>query len=187
VTAAAPVSIASAAPATRVYDRDNLTINGDLVTIDGVTKRFEDLTPAEKARVRDAVARARASLQNVHIDRDRIARALAAMPDERRMAELQRELARTQASAAENAEAARRSVAAVDWRRVAQSVEDARRSVAAIDWPRVRQSVEDARRSVAAVDWPRVAQSVAGAQQSVDNAKAELDRIQARLDANPNR
>ena len=162
--AAAPESL----PRASWHDgKDNLAIKGDLVTIDGVTKRWEDLTPDEKARVRDAVAKARASLQNVHIDSDRIARALAAMPDELRMADLQRELARTQLTAMQNAGAARRSVAAVNWRRVARSV-------------------ADARRSVAAVDWPRVAQSAAGAQQSVDNAKAELDRIQTRIDANPN-
>ena len=182
---AVPVSAAAvtAAPATRVYGYNNLTINGDMVTIDGVTKRLEDLTPEERARVRAEVAKARASLQNVHIDNDSIARAVAAVPDERRMAQLQRQLARTQASTADSVEAARRSIAAVDWPRVAQSVEDARRSVAAIDWPRVAQSVEDARRAVAAVNW----QEVGHAQQSVDNAKTELDRIQARLDANPNR
>jgi bla regulator protein BlaR1 len=186
--AAVPVSAAAAAaaPVTRVDGPDNLTVNGDLVTIDGVTKRFEDLMPAEKARVRDAVARARASLQNVHIDRDRIARALAAMPDELRMADLQRGIARTQLRAMQNAGAARRSVAAVDWRRVAQSTADASRSVAAIDWSRVARSIDDARRSVASVDWRRVAQSAAGAQQSVEKARAELDRIQARIDADPN-
>jgi len=181
---AVPVSAAAvtAAPATGVYGYNNLTINGDMVTIDGVTKRLEDLTPDEKARVRAAVARARASLRNVHIDSDSIARAVAAVPDERRMAQLQRQLARGQASTADSVEAARRSIAAVDWPRVAQSVEDARRSVAAIDWQRVDQSVADARRAVAAVNW----QDVAHAQQSVDKADVELDRIQDRLDANPN-
>jgi bla regulator protein BlaR1 len=200
---AVPISAAAvtAAPATRVYGYDNLTINGDFVTIDGVTKRFEDLTPAEKARVRAEVAKARASLQNVHIDSDRIARAVAAVPDERRMAQLQRQLARAQARGAESAEAMRRSFAAVDWPRVAQSFDDARRSFAAGDWQRVNQSVANARRAVAAVDWQRVNQSIANAkravgavnwqdvahaQQSVDSAKIELDRIQARLDAHPN-
>jgi hypothetical protein len=106
-------------------------------------------------------------LQNVHIDQARIAQDLAAMPDQLRLAELQRQLARTQANAAENAEVARRAVAAVDWRRIAKSV-------------------ADARRAVAGVDLRRAAQSAAGAQQSVENAKAELDRIQARIDADPN-
>jgi bla regulator protein BlaR1 len=178
----APVAPVTAAPTTPVNDYDNLTINGDLVTIDGVTKRFEDLTPYEKARVRAAVARARASLRNVHIDSEEIARAVAAVPDERRIAQLQRQLARTQESAGGSLEAARRSVAAVDWPRVNQSLEDARRSAAAVDWSRVAQSVEDARRAVAAVNW----QEVAHAQQSVDKAQAELDRIQDRLDADPN-
>jgi bla regulator protein blaR1 len=183
--AALPVSATTAAAAPD-YGDDNLTISGDLVTIGGRTKRFEDLTPDEKTRVREAVARARASLQNLHIDRDRIARALAAMPDELRMADLRRELAQTQLRAMQNAGAARRSFAAVDQRRFARSFADARRAVASVDWHRVSQNVADARRSVAAVDWPRVAQSVAGAQKSVDNAKAELDRIQARIDADPN-
>jgi bla regulator protein BlaR1 len=162
------VTVATAAkslPRASWHDgKDNLTINGDLVTIDGVTKRWEDLTPGERARVRDAVAKARASLQNVHIDQARIAQDLARIPDPAQIAELQRQLARTQVNAAENAQVAMRSVAAVDWRRVAKSVADARRSVAAVDWPRVRQSA-------------------AGAQQSVEKARAELDRIQARIDA----
>ena len=183
--AAGGVAIAAPAgslPRASLHDEgDNLTISGDMITIDGVTKRFEDLTPDEKARVRVEVAKARASLRNVHIDGERIASAVAAVPEERRMAQLQRQLARTQASTAENLEAARRSVAAIDWPRVAQGVEDARRSVAAIDWPKVAQSVEDARRAVAAVNW----QDVAHAQQSVDKAEAELDRIQARLGRQP--
>jgi bla regulator protein blaR1 len=188
--AALPVSAAAAvAPVGRAawHDSDgNISIHDDLVTIDGVTKRWEDLTPAEKARVRAAVAAAAKALAGVHIDQGQISRALAAMPDQLRLAELQRELARTQAWAAENAEAARRSVAAVDWRRVSQSTADARRSVAAVDWRRVSQSLADAKRSVAAVDWQRVSRSAAGAQQSVENAKVELDRIQARIDAEPN-
>jgi bla regulator protein blaR1 len=168
---AAGVTVATAAkslPRASWHDgKDNLTISGDLVTIDGTTKRWEDLTPGEKARVRDAVAKARASLQNVHIDGDRIAQDLARIPDPAQIAELQHQLAGTQANAAENAQVAMRSVGAVDWRRVAKSVADARRSVAAVDWPRVRQSA-------------------AGAQQSVEKARAELDRIQARIDADPN-
>jgi beta-lactamase regulating signal transducer with metallopeptidase domain len=141
--------------------------NGGTFVIDGKARTWDELTPVEKARVRDAVARAGASLQNVHIDQARIAQDLAAMPDQLRLAELQRQLARTQANAAENAEVARRAVAAVDWRRIAKSV-------------------ADARRAVAGVDLRRAAQSAAGAQQSVENAKAELDRIQARIDADPN-
>jgi bla regulator protein blaR1 len=166
--AAGGVAIAAPAgslPRASLHDeRDNLTITGDMITIDGVRKRWEDLTPAEKARVRSAVAKANQALAGVHIDQARIAQDLAHIPDQAQMAELQQQLAQTRV-------------------RVAQSADAARPSVVTIDWPRIAQSVEDARRAVAAIDWPRVRQSAAGAQQSIDNAKAELDRIQVRIDA----
>jgi bla regulator protein BlaR1 len=192
VAAALPVSAAAAA--TPVYGYDNLTISGDLVTIDGVTKRFKDLTPAEKDRVRAAVAKGREALKNVHIDRDQIMRDLATIPNQQQMAELQRQVARAQASAAVRVEAARRSIAAVDWPRVNQSLADARRSIAAVDWPRVNRSLADARRSTAAADWvavrraiaidpAKIASAVSRGEESVRRANRQLDRIQARIEA----
>jgi len=188
--AAGGVAIAAPAasrPRASLHDeRDNLTISGDMVTIDGVTKRWEDLTPAEKARVRSAVAKANQALAGVHIDQARIAQDLAHIPNQAQMAQLQQQLAQTQVRVAQSADAARRSVAAVDWPRVARSMDDARRAVAAVDWQRINQSFADAKRSLGVVDQAKIAESVARAAQSMTAAKAELARIQARIDADPN-
>ena len=192
LTQVAAGGVAIAAPAgslpraSRYDERDNLTISGDMVTINGVRKRWEDLTPAEKARVRSAVAKANQALAGVHIDQARIAQDLAHIPNQAQMAELQQQLARTQVRVAQSADAARRSVAAVDWPRVAQSMDDARRAVAAVDWQRINQSFADAKRSLGVVDQAKIAESVARAAQSMTAAKAELARIQARIEADQN-
>jgi bla regulator protein BlaR1 len=188
--AAGGVAIAAPAgslPRASLHDEgDNLTISGDMITIDGVTKRWEDLTPAEKARVRSAVAKANQALAGVHIDQARIAQDLAHIPNQAQMAELQQQLAQTQVRVAQSADAARRSVAAVDWPRVAQSMDDARRAVAVVDWQRINQSFADAKRSLGVVDQAKIAESVARAAQSMTAAKVELARIQARIDADQN-
>ena len=184
VAIAAPA--ASLPRASRYDERDNLTISGDMITIDGVTKRWEDLNAAEKVRVRSAVSKATRALANTHIDQQRIMQDLARIPDQAQMRQLQQQLAQTQVHVAESADAARRSVAAVDWPRVARSMDDARRAVAAVDWQRINQSFADAKRSLGVVDQAKIAESVARAAQSMTAAKAELARIQARIDADPN-
>ena len=163
---------------------DDLTISGDFITIDGQRKRWEDLTPAEKTRVREAVARARASLQNVHIDRDKIMREVANIPNKVDMAKIRSDVARGQASAAEalrNIEANRAAMerAGVQPDAIEATVAKALQSVQAVDL----QSVQ---RSLATIDRGKIAHDVAGAEQSVQKARAELDRLQARMDADHN-
>jgi hypothetical protein len=174
---------AAAAPASapRVDSRDNLTINGDLVTIDGVTKRWEDLNPAEKARVRSAVAKARQALANTHIDQARIAQDLARIPDQAQVAELQQRLARIQAGVADSVrtmddQAARDRAEGREADQLEEAVRATLRSAQAVD-------LSAASRAVAKIDRQKIAADVANAQASVDAAKAELARIQARIDA----
>jgi hypothetical protein len=50
------------------------------------------------------------------------------------------------------------------------------KSVQAVDLPAIEMSV-------AAVDPAKIAQSLEGAERSVQEARAELDRLQARMDA----
>jgi beta-lactamase regulating signal transducer with metallopeptidase domain len=191
VAAAAVVQAAPAqalAPVRRAAPRDsdvqidrNLSINGDTITIDGVTKRWEDLTPAEKAEVRAGVEKARTALANVHIDRAKIMRDIANVPSKADLDKIQRDLVRSQANVAQTMsrlraqrEALRR--AGQDPDQIEATVAEAMKSVQAVDMDAVR-------RSVAAVDPQKIAQSLDGAEQSMRRARTELDRLQARMDA----
>jgi bla regulator protein blaR1 len=161
--------------------RDGITINDDRVTIDGVTKRWEDLAPAEKERVRSAVAKARASLAKTHIDEARLMAELAAMPDRARLAELQGELARSHANIDQavrrmQAEEARARASGRDPDQLEQAIRATLQSVQAVD-------LGAASRALAGVDRDKIGADVAGAQASMEAAKAELARLQARMDA----
>lgn len=160
---------------------DNLSISGDIITIDGQRKRWEDLTPAQKQRVRAAVAKARAAVANVHIDRDRIMQSVASIPSGVQLERIGQDVARAQANVAEamrNLEAHRDQLRAsgFDPSRVERQVQQAMRSARAVDMRAIQRSVE-------AIDPATIQHSVDGAQQGVERAKAELDRLQARMDA----
>ena len=174
-----PVASAAVAPAASTSNvDDNLTISGDLITIDGKTKRWEELTPAEKSRVRSAVAKARTALAKTHIDEAKIMRDVASIPDQN---ELQRQLARTQAEVSESVRrmderAAQARAAGREADPLDAAIRATLQSVQAID-------LEKASRALANIDRDKIAAEVAGAQQSMEKAKAELARLQARMDA----
>ena len=174
-----PAVSAGLAPAASTLNvDDNLTISGDLITIDGKTKRWEELTPAEKARVRSAVAKARASLANTHLDEAKIMRDVASIPDG---TQLQRQLARSQAEISESVrrmdeKAAQARAAGREPDQLEAAIRATLQSVQAID-------LQNAANALANVDRQKIASSVAGAQQSMEKAKTELARLQARMDA----
>lgn len=181
VVAAVPRS-ASRAPSQMRFD-DNLSINGDLITIDGQTKRWDQLTPAEKARVRASVAKARAEIANVRIDRDRIMRSVASIPDKAQFEKIRQDVARAQQNAAE----AMRRVslqrdelrkAGVDPSAIEAEVQEAMKAAQSVD-------VDAIQRSLAAADPAKISRELDGAQRSVDAARVELERLQARMDADP--
>ena len=163
------------------FNDDDMTINEQFVTIDGQKKRWEDLTPSEKARVAAAVAKARTALARTHIDQAKIERDLAKVPDAPRLAEMQHQLARSRASIAESirridAEAAEARAAGREPDRLEAAIRERLQSAEAVDF-------EAASRALANIDRQKIAAEVAGAQGSVEKAKAELARIQARIDA----
>jgi bla regulator protein BlaR1 len=191
VAAAAVVQAAPAQAATpirRAGPRDsdvridrNLSINGDMITIDGVTKRWEDLTPAEKVEVRADVEKAQTALANVHIDRAKIMRDIANVPNQAQLDKIQRDLVRSQANVAQTMSRLRAQReelrrAGQDPDRLEATVTEAMKSVQGVDMDAVR-------RSIAAVDPKKIAQSLDGAEQSMRQARAELDRLQARMDS----
>jgi hypothetical protein len=163
------------------FNSGDMTINEDRVIIDGQSKRWEDLTPEERARVRAAVAKARESLANTHIDQAKILESVRNIPDRKRMEEIQREVQRAQANAAQAAQNI--NVNSADLRRwginpeqLQANIRTALQSVQTIDMS-----------SLATIDRDKIAADVSGAQQSMEKAKAELARIQARLDAEDRR
>ena len=186
VVQAAPVQAAALVRRAAPRDSDvqidhNLSINGDLITINGVTKRWEDLTPAEKAEVRAGVEKARTALANVHIDRNKIMRDIANVPSKAQLDKMQRDLARSQANVAESmtrlrAQREELRRAGQDPDQLEATVAQALKSVQSVD-------MEAVRRSIAAVDRKKIAHQLDGAEQSMRRARTDLDRLQARMDA----
>jgi hypothetical protein len=171
VPAAAPVRPASDLG----FDR-NMSINEDYVTIDGKRKRWEDLTPAEKARVREAVAKARTALANTHIDQAKLMRDIANLPDKARMEEMQRDLAGARAKVAETLRKMDEDRASGQSDQLEAAVRDRLDSLRDVDF-------EAASRALANIDRKKIESEVAGAKQSVERAKAQLERIQAKIDS----
>jgi beta-lactamase regulating signal transducer with metallopeptidase domain len=167
-----------APPVVPRFDED-ISISHDRVTIDGVTKRWEELTPAEKDRVRAAVAKARAGLAKAHLDRDHALRDASEAVRSIDTQRLERDVARAKANADralrgldENATDLRRH--GIDLEQLKAQVRDSMRSVDSIDNAAIQ-------RAMAAVDRQKIDASLAGAEQAMRRAQAELDRIDARL------
>jgi len=162
---------------------EDMSINRDFVTIDGKKKRWEELTPAEYARVKAAVAKARTELANTHIDGARLQRDLANLPDQAKIAQMQSQLAATHAKLAESASRMDAKIAAA--RAAGRQPDDLELAIS--EKLRSLQNVDlsEAMRSLSSIDSKKIAQQVAGAQQSIERAKMELDQIQARIDADP--
>ncbi|HEY4070749.1 MAG TPA: M56 family metallopeptidase [Sphingomicrobium sp.] len=188
--AAVPVAAAAAAVqpapaavphATAGPDDSDLTIHDGMVTIDGKTKRWEELTPAEKVRVRSAVAKAREALANTHIDQAQIMRDVAAATDKIDFEKLQRDLSQSQAGVAEamsglDGAAPYIRAAGQDPEQLKASVRQAMEAARNID-------VEAIKRAVSAIDQRKMAETLAGAEESMRKATAELDRMDARMRA----
>jgi len=182
VAVARPVQAAAQVPPARELDFDrNMTINEDQVTIDGKTKRWEELTPAERARVEEAVAKARTALANTHFDQAKMMRDLANIPDKARIDQMQRDLAAARGKMAESVRKmdedisrARASGRPAD--QLEAAISERLASLRDVDF-------EGATRALAGIDREKISAEVAGAQQSMERAKAELARIQAKIDA----
>lgn len=180
IPAAAKTYRAAPAPAptatkSRSEFHEDMTIDQDFVVIDGQKKRWEDLTPAEFARVKTAVAKARTSLANTYLNQAQLMRDLANLPDKAQVEQLQRQLSDAQARASEAL------------RRIAQeraAGRDPDGLEAAIS-ERLAPLRNVDLRGLAMIDRQKLAADVGNAAQGMERAKAELARIQARIDADP--
>jgi beta-lactamase regulating signal transducer with metallopeptidase domain len=181
---AAPVApVAPIAPAAPVLSTKSLRIDDEgAIHIDGRTKQWKDLTPAEKAEVRRSIAEAREELARTHIDREEIQREIREAMDDVKID--QEELRRDLAEARIEIEQAMREVDAHadDIRRSGQDPEAIKaqvraslKSVEAIDVEAIT------RHALASVDHQAIAASMAAAEASVAKAQAEIERLEVRF------
>jgi hypothetical protein len=179
-------AVAQAAPQrdARSSPSSDLTItSADRITINGKTKGWEELTPSEKDEVRRAVAEARKALANTHIDSQRIMQDVARATSQIRTGEMQRDLARAQASMAEavrnlDANAGNLGRGAEDSARIRAAVRESLRNAERIDLQAIN-------RSIAALDPDEIAKSLAGADDAMRAAREELDRLEVRIRQDP--
>ncbi len=174
IAAAAPLAPAAPHPARQLHFDGEGSIH-----INGQTKRWSELSPEEKAQVREEIRRAKEELRNVRINRGEIEREIqASMRD----VQIDKEALRHDlAEARTEIERALREVDAhvVDIRRSGHNPEQIKatiraslKSVEAIDVEAIT------RQAMASVDHRAIAASVAAAEESVARAQAEVERLE---------
>ena len=180
----APVApTAPVAPVAPLAPLGNMNIDGENVTINGQTKRWQDLTPAEREQLRRDLAKARAELKNTHIDRAKIEREVREAMSEVQVnkTELARDLAEARIDVAEamreiDANAAELRRAGQDPEQIKAQVRASLKAVEAIDIEAIT------RQALASVDPNVIAASLAAAEASIAQAEAEMERLESRLD-----
>ena len=161
----------------------SLQVDGDTVTINGQTKKWKDLTPAEKQHIRGEIAKAKAELARTKIDRAEIDREVR---EALRDAQVSRQdAARDIAQAKVEIDRALRQIDAnaadlrkhgVDPEAIKAQVRASLKVVEAIDIEAIT------RQAMASVNPEAIAASAAAAEASVAKAQAELDRVEAQLE-----
>jgi beta-lactamase regulating signal transducer with metallopeptidase domain/Spy/CpxP family protein refolding chaperone len=185
--AAAPVApVALAAPAAPVAPAPPappakpLMVHGDMIMIDGKSMKWSDLTPEEKAEVRNSIAEARQELARAKIDRREIQREIREALAEERIDrdELRSDLAEARADIAETMREIDAHSAEI--RRAGQNPEQLkatiRTSMKAIENIDVERITRDA---LASINPSQIEASVAAAEAAVRATEAQLDKIEA--------
>jgi bla regulator protein BlaR1 len=177
-----------AAPAQPAHPARPLIVDGkDMIMIDGESKQWKQLTPAEKDEVRRSIVHAKQELARTKVDREKIQREIREAMEEAKanQADLRRELAKARA---EIEKAARDIDAnAADIRRSGQDPEQIKaqiraslKAAEAIDIEaitRVALSSVDQRQIEATV-----AASMAAAEASIAKAQADIERLEVNFD-----
>jgi len=169
---AAPAPVAPIAPVNKLA---NLNIEGGMVTMNGQTKHWKDLTPAEKAEVRKSLAEAKEEISR--INRDEIQRNVREAMNEARINK--EEFRREMAEARVEIDRAMREIDAhsAELRRAGQSPEQIKatvraslKSVEAID-------IEAITRNAMASASEAQVEALAAAREGLEKAQDELDRL----------
>ncbi len=162
-------------------DSSDLSTNGDngTVRIDGVTKRWEDLSPAERTEIRADLAEARRDVEQE----------LARLPEE--LARVQVDTAKFrngefQREMAEAREEVRRAMQEIDRNArdlrshgvdVEEMKADLQESLAEIEKMDIEKIVHEA---MASIDVDKIRADVSGAARSIDEVEAKLNRTEPR-------
>jgi len=161
----------------------SFNVNGNMVTINGRTKHWNQLTPAEKQLVRGELARAREELRKTKINRAEIERDVREAMAEVRAdhQDMTRDLAEAKVEIANalreiDANAVHIRAAGQDPEVIKAQVRASLASVQAIDVEKIR------REALASVDPVKIAATVASAEAQIARAQAEIDRMQDKLD-----
>ena len=174
VPATAAVAAVTAQPASVAAP---VNISDDKVTINGQTKRWQDLTQAEKAEVRRSIAQARAEISK--INHEEIQREVREAMNEARINqdEMRRELASARAEVDQtmreidaNAAEIRRS--GQDPEQIKAIVRSSLKAVEAIDVQAITRS------AMASVDPAVINAALAAAEAGLEKAEAELERVE---------
>ncbi|NUS99470.1 MAG: hypothetical protein HOP96_00655 [Sphingomonas sp.] len=184
--AAAPAATASAATAALAVQatkqaaerrHSHLNIEDGMVTINGKTKRWRDMTPAEKAEVRKSLADARAELARVN--NGEIQREVQKAMAEARMnrEEMQHELAQARIEVDEamreiDSHSAELRRSGQDPEQIKATVRASLKAVEAIDVEKIT------REAMASVNPATINAALAAAQAGLDKAEAELERAE---------
>lgn len=160
------------------FDRDdNLSIDDDSVYIDGKRKRFEELTPQERARVRTATAQARKS---IHEQIRKLPEQMASMAKSRQQFE-NGDFRRQMADAREGI---RKALAEMDsnaniLRATGQDPEkmkaDLRRSLAEMEDMKVDETI---RTTLQSMNPEKLRASIMDAAKSIDRIEAKLNQLE---------
>lgn len=174
---AQPAAPAPVAPVAQVHGNSNLSIDDGMVTMNGKTKRWQDLTPAEKAEVRRSLAEAREEISRVnHEEIQREVR--EAMEDARiNQDELRRDLAEARAEVDEamreiDAHAVEIRRSGQDPEQIKASVRASLKAVEAIDVEAIT------RQALASVDPAVIERALAAAEAGLEKAEAEIERAE---------
>jgi beta-lactamase regulating signal transducer with metallopeptidase domain len=183
VTPAAPVAavaqVAAPAPVAPVAPHhSNLNINeGGMVTINGKTRQWKDLTPAEKAEVRRSLAEARAEISK--INQEEIQREVREAMNEAKInrEDMRREMAEARAEVDEamreiDAHSAELRRSGQDPEQLKATVRASLKAVEAIDVEAIT------RQAMASVDPATIGAAMAAAQAGLAKAEAELERAE---------
>jgi beta-lactamase regulating signal transducer with metallopeptidase domain len=179
-TPAAPAAIAPIAPIAplaAVEPVHNVRVDDGMVTINGRTKRWRELTPAERTEIRQSIARARRELAEHRVDGAQIRREIQkAMAEskfdrkelERDLAEARREIARAMREIDAKSTEIRRG--GVDPEQLKASIRASLKGVESIDVEAIRRG------ALASVDVEAIEANV---DEAMRTAEAELDRVEA--------
>jgi bla regulator protein blaR1 len=159
-----------------IAPRQPVTVSGDRVTMNGQTKKWSELTPAEKAEVRRSIDQARQEISR--INHEEIQREVREAMNESRVnqEEIRREIAAAHVEVDEamreiDAHAAEIRRAGQDPEMIKATVRASLKAVEAIDVQAI------SRQALASVDPATIAAALAAAEAGLEQAEAELERI----------